>query len=95
MLQNLQLGDTLARLVGGPPDRFIGLNQHAGLRGNLDRLIRRPPDWLFLLAEPGEAALAGPLLRALGKADRWIIAQYDSLRADVEDFCRSFPVPGL
>ena len=47
-------------------------------------MIRRPPDWLFLLAQPGEAVLAQPLLRALGKADRWIIAQYDSLRSDVE-----------
>jgi len=25
-----------------------------------------------------------PMLRAVGKADRWLIAQYDSLRTDVE-----------
>jgi septal ring factor EnvC (AmiA/AmiB activator) len=46
--------------------------------------VRRPPDWLFFLADPGQAVLAAPMLRSVGKADRWLIARHDSLRADVE-----------
>jgi septal ring factor EnvC (AmiA/AmiB activator) len=46
--------------------------------------VRRPPDWLFLLSDPGQAVLSAPMLRTVGKADRWLIAQYDSLRTDVE-----------
>jgi septal ring factor EnvC (AmiA/AmiB activator) len=47
-------------------------------------MVQRPPDWLFFLAEPGQAVVSLPLLRSIGKADRWLIARYDSLRADVE-----------
>lgn len=46
--------------------------------------VRRPPDWLFFLSDPGEAVLAAPMLRAAGKADRYLITLHDSLRTDVE-----------
>lgn len=47
--------------------------------------VRRPPDWLFFLADPGQAVLAAPMLRAVGKADRYLITLHDSLRSDVEE----------
>jgi septal ring factor EnvC (AmiA/AmiB activator) len=46
--------------------------------------VQQPPDWLFLISDPGKAVLAGPMLRAVAKADRWLIARHDSLRNDVE-----------
>jgi septal ring factor EnvC (AmiA/AmiB activator) len=47
-------------------------------------IVQRPPDWLYLAADPGQAVLSAPLLRSISKADRWLIARYDSLRVDVE-----------
>jgi septal ring factor EnvC (AmiA/AmiB activator) len=55
--------------------RLVALSKH--------RIIR-PPDWLFFLADPSQAVLSLPLLRSIGRADRWLISRYDSLRADVE-----------
>jgi septal ring factor EnvC (AmiA/AmiB activator) len=46
--------------------------------------VRRPPDWLFFLAEPGKAAMMQPLLATVSRADRELIAHYDSLRTTVE-----------
>jgi septal ring factor EnvC (AmiA/AmiB activator) len=46
--------------------------------------VQRPPDWLFLLSSPGQAVLSTPMLRAMARADRWLIARHDSLRNDVE-----------
>lgn len=47
-------------------------------------LIERPPSWLFFLSDPGRAVMLQPLLKSIGKADRWLISTYDSLRLDVE-----------
>lgn len=47
-------------------------------------LIERPPAWLFFLSDPGSAVMLQPLLKSIGKADRWLISTYDSLRQDVE-----------
>jgi septal ring factor EnvC (AmiA/AmiB activator) len=47
-------------------------------------MVQRPPDWLYLASDPGQAVLSAPLLRAISMADRWLIARYDSLRVDVE-----------
>lgn len=47
-------------------------------------LIERPPSWLFFLSDPGSAVMLQPLLKSIGKADRWLISTYDSLRLDVE-----------
>lgn len=47
-------------------------------------LIERPPPWLFLLSDPGKAVMMQPLLQSIGKADRWLIGTYDSLRLSVE-----------
>ena len=46
--------------------------------------VRQPPDWLFLLSDPGKAVLAAPMLRSVARADRWLISRHDSLCADVE-----------
>ncbi len=46
--------------------------------------VRRPPDWLFFLSDPGEAVLAAPMLRSVGKADRYLISLHDSLVSDVQ-----------
>jgi septal ring factor EnvC (AmiA/AmiB activator) len=45
--------------------------------------LTTPPDWLFFLADPGQAALTQPLLAAVGRADRRLIREYDSLRTAV------------
>lgn len=47
--------------------------------------VQKPPDWLFLLSDPGQAVLSAPMLRSVAKADRWLIARHDSLRHDVEE----------
>jgi len=47
--------------------------------------VRQAPDWLFFLADPGNAALMQPLLAAVGRADRDLIKRYDSLRTSVAD----------
>jgi len=47
-------------------------------------LIRRPPSWLFFLAEPGKASLMQPLLQDISDADRDLITRYDSLRTEID-----------
>jgi septal ring factor EnvC (AmiA/AmiB activator) len=47
--------------------------------------VRQAPDWLFFLADPGNAALMQPLLAAVSHADRQLIKRYDSLRTSVAD----------
>jgi septal ring factor EnvC (AmiA/AmiB activator) len=76
-------------------DSLLGVRESLlrGMRANYaERLValsknhvRQAPDWLFFLADPGNAALMQPLLAAVSHADRQLILRYDSLRTSVAE----------